>query len=279
MKEKLLTPFAPVLVESTRSIGYSFESALADILDNSVGNSSKNIWVNFSSEDAPLLAVVDDGSGMSEIELESAMRYGSKSSLETRDPKDLGRFGLGLKMASMSQCRKLTVITKKDSEINAACWDLDFINEKGNWIIKKFDTKEIKKFHCIDELMRLKSGTIVIWELFDRMSSSSVNKRKIFDEKIELARDHIALVFHRFIDPDVIGQGVSFFFNGVKVVGYDPFLVSNPATQPLPEEIIKINNEAIKIKPYVLPGVSRKLCFFIGNCQNNLFFRQISQLI
>lgn len=92
MKSKIVLPYAPILVESTRSIGYSFESALADIIDNSLGKSATEINVIFSSKDPQLVAVIDNGMGMSEDELESAMRYGSKSSLDVRDKDDLGRF-------------------------------------------------------------------------------------------------------------------------------------------------------------------------------------------
>ena len=127
MQETVLLPFAPILVESTRSIGYTFEAALADIIDNSIGKNATEIRVMYSSIAPQFVAIIDNACGMSSAEPETAMRYGSRSSLETRDKDDLGRFGLGLKTASMSQCRKLTVISKKDGEINAACWDLDVV--------------------------------------------------------------------------------------------------------------------------------------------------------
>lgn len=143
MKDELLLPFAPILVESTRSIGYSFESALADIIDNSIGKGATNIDVMFDSNYPQYIAVIDDAEGMSKEELTTAMRYGSKSSLDVRDAKDLGRFGLGLKTASLSQCRKLTVITKQNRTFNAAQWDLDHIIEVGNWALKRFTKTEI----------------------------------------------------------------------------------------------------------------------------------------
>ena len=93
MKSKIVLPYAPILVESTRSIGYSFETALADIIDNSIGKEADEVRVNFSSKDPQFVAILDNGTGMSEGELESAMRYGSKSSLDARDKDDLGRFG------------------------------------------------------------------------------------------------------------------------------------------------------------------------------------------
>ena len=113
MEKKIVVPYAPILVESTRSIGYSFEAAVADIIDNSISASAREIRVCFSSQDPQWLCIEDNGWGMTAEELEIAMRYGSQSSHDVRRRDDLGRFGLGLKMASLSQCRKLTVLTKR----------------------------------------------------------------------------------------------------------------------------------------------------------------------
>ena len=113
MENRIVSPDAAILVESTRSIGYSFEAALADIIDNSVAKDARNIYVSFDSNEPRYIAIVDDGLGMDLDELINAMKYGSKSITSIRDKHDLGRFGLGLKMASLSQCRKLTVMTKK----------------------------------------------------------------------------------------------------------------------------------------------------------------------
>ena len=125
MLESIMTPFAPTLVESTRSIGYSFESALADIIDNSISANAKNIEINFTAYETPYLVVIDDGCGMTTDELKQSMRYGSKNPKDIREQNDLGRFGLGMKMASLSQCRKLTVVSKKMGTIQACKWDLD----------------------------------------------------------------------------------------------------------------------------------------------------------
>ncbi len=253
MKDIILPPYAPIIVESTRSVGHSFETALADIIDNSIGRGAREINVNFQSIDNPYVAIIDNACGMDEKELVAAMRYGSKSSLEVRDEYDLGRFGLGLKLASLSQCRKLTVVTKKDGIISSARWDLDYVVEKGDWVLLCLEDEEIDKLHHIDILRKQDSGTIVIWEDFDRLFNGSTQPQKLFDEKIEIARSHVALVFHRFlgaVNPKKI------FFNNDKVEAIDPFLESNPATQPLPEQDLTINNSIIKVKPFVLPYAS-----------------------
>lgn len=257
MKSKIVLPYAPILVESTRSIGYSFESALADIIDNSLGKGATDINVFFSSMYPQYVAVVDNGVGMTEEELEAAMRYGSKSSLDIRDQDDLGRFGLGLKTASLSQCRKLTVITKKDGTINAACWDLDHIIEKCDWSLLCFAGKEARSLPFADKIASYDSGTVVVWQIFDRITDSAANIQKVFDEKIEHARNHVALVFHRFLDNDIINKRIKIAFNNAPVEPIDPFLTSNPATQPLTEQTIRIDGSAIKVKPYILPYASK----------------------
>ena len=257
MKSKIVLPYAPILVESTRSIGYSFESALADIIDNSLGKNASNIDVYFSSKDPQFVAVVDNGVGMTAEELESAMRYGSKSSLEVRDKDDLGCFGLGLKTASLSQCRKLTVITKKEEHYYAACWDLDHIIQEKDWSLIWYSSEEARKLQHADYLKDYDSGTIVIWQEFDRIVNGAANPQKVFDEKIERARSHVALVFHRYMDNEVIGNRVRIFFNNGPVEPVDPFLTTNPATQPLSEQTLRIDDSIIRVKPYILPFASK----------------------
>lgn len=260
MRKKIVLPYAPILVESTRSIGYSFEAALADIIDNSVGKGAKNVDINFDSKSPQYVAVIDDACGMTGTELESAMRYGSRSSLDVRDTQDLGRFGLGLKMASFSQCRKLTVITRKNGIISAAQWDLDYIKETGEWSLLWLDSSEIDKLRFVDVLKSRKSGTIVIWENFDRIACGAVNSRDIenaFGEKISFAMDHISLVFHRFIENKKSPKNITIRFNNSVIQPIDPFLRNHPATQPLKEEKFSINGSEIAVKPYILPYFSK----------------------
>lgn len=257
MKSKIVLPYAPILVESTRSIGYSFESALSDIIDNSLGKKATEINIFFSSKDPQYVAIIDNGTGMTEEELESAMRYGSKSSLEERDKDDLGRFGLGLKMASLSQCRKLTVITKKNRKYNASCWDLDHIIDEQNWALICYSGKEAERLPFASKLETYDSGTVVVWQIFDRIADESANVQKAFDERIERARNHVALVFHRYMDNENIKSRVKICFNNVPVEPIDPFLTTNPATQPLTEQTLRIDGSIIKVKPYILPYVSK----------------------
>lgn len=257
VKDLILPPYAPNLVESTRSIGYSFETALADIIDNSISNFANRVDVKFSSTDIPYVAIIDNGIGMSTAELEKAMRYGSSSSLEEREQTDLGRFGLGLKMASMSQCRKLTVISKQQGKFSAATWDLDYIHQTENWSLKRYEQEAIANLRFSSTLETYDSGTIVLWENLDRISETPKDFNKEFNEKLNFSDKHLALVFHRFLEKKLFKQHFELFFNNRKVEPVDPYLLSNRATQQLEEETLFIDQIPIKITPYITPYISK----------------------
>lgn len=257
MQEKIVMPYAPILVESTRSIGYSFEAAVADIIDNSISASATEVRICFSSRDPQWLCIEDNGWGMTSVELENAMRYGSQSSTNVRRKDDLGRFGLGLKMASLSQCRKVTVMTKKDGVTCAACWDLDYIIQQKNWSLQFYSEEELEDMLGYLYLKLKDSGTVVTWERFDRLKQGAAQITKAFDEKIELTRKHISLVFHRFLNDENPKSRIMMYFNGEVVKGIDPFLTKHPATQPLSEQVLRIASEEIRVKPYVLPYISK----------------------
>src|SRR5688572_21674755 len=112
------------LIESMRAVGYTTEAAIADLLDNSISAGARSIHVKYDASGDAFVAILDDGRGMTPVELTDAMRHGSSNPSDRRGDDDLGRFGLGLKTASLSQCRKLTVVSKKNGMISARCWDL-----------------------------------------------------------------------------------------------------------------------------------------------------------
>lgn len=248
MKEKECVPFAPSLTESMRSIGYSFKSAIADLLDNSISAGAKHIRLFTEPSSDPWLIIFDDGCGMTDEELYEAMRYGSSDPTKERDPNDLGRFGLGMKSASLSQCRRFTVVSKKNGKISGYSWDLDYVIEKGKWALKQFDEDEISRFPRIDMIDHVNHGTYIILEDFDRIKEGASNYQASFDRCISEMQDHISLVFHRFIN-----DGLSFEFNGAKIEGRDPFLSESNATQKKKEVSINIDGKQVKMKVFILP--------------------------
>lgn len=260
METIVLIPFAPILVESTRSIGYSFESAVADIVDNSVSANAKNVWVDFkNNNEHPYVAILDDGFGMTEDELINSMRYGSKSSKEVRSENDLGRFGLGLKMASMSQCRQLTVFSKKNNKCSGARWDLDHIIKSNDWSLIKMSKSDVEStlIDMVEKLNEIHSGTVIIWQKFDRVSNVTNNLQKTLDKKLDITSEHISLVFHRYLNPENPKRKLNIFFNERRLEGYDPFLLDNPATQKYPDQFITIEKKKIPVKYFILPYESK----------------------
>ncbi len=252
MYEQNCVPFAPSLIESMRSLGYSFSSAIADLIDNSISAKADEISILSEPSADPWMVIFDNGCGMSEDELYEAMRYGSKNPLDKRDSDDLGRFGLGLKAASLSQCRRLVVVSKKNNKISAYSWDLDFVIEKGEWVLKCFSDEEIKGYVYIEMLDKVRTGTYILLENFDRVKESTANINTTFNKNLNDMENHIALVFHRFIE-----EGLTIKLNGVKIEGHDPFLSTNPATQKKRESFFYVNNEKITLKPFVLPHLSK----------------------
>ena len=137
-------------------------------------------------------------------ELIEAMRWGSKDPLITRDKNDLGRFGLGLKSASLSQCRKLTVISKKDNILKSMSWDLDVLRMTGEWNIVENDIDVIRDHYNIEKLYNSNSGTTIIWENFDKFEAGNLDSTRTIENALDYACDYLSLVFHMFLNENVI---------------------------------------------------------------------------
>lgn len=255
MSEKIKnTPSPDILMNSMRSIGYSFETALADILDNSISANAKNIYISSPiNDDKYFVTILDDGDGMSDEELFNAMKYGSCK--EFYGEKDLGRFGLGLKSASLSQCRILTVVSKKENTLNAYQWDLDKVIESKEWNCLKLDNNEIDEIININYLKEVENGTLVVWENFDIGFKKYNGKvRDYLSDEIDFAEEHIRLVFHRFLSNTF--KPLKIFINNRLIEPIDPFLESNSKTDSQNVKDLNVNGSIIKIQPFVLPHQS-----------------------
>jgi len=252
-----VSPKPGILVHSLRAFGYKLTTAIADILDNSIAASAKNVWIDFVWRGTnSSVTIIDDGCGMTSAELTEAMRLGTISPLEDRDKKDLGRFGLGLKTASFSQCRRLIVSSKTNGgKDSLRCWDLDFITERASWSLLTYAPYD--SLFPEDGLDNVKSGTIVHWEKLDRLSSESSSNpesaERDFFALVENVERHLSMVFHRFIE----NGGLSIRINGRRIVEWNPYLETSDATQRLPEETIHFRGEQLKIIPFVLPHHSK----------------------
>ena len=190
-----------------RDLGYSLETAVADLLDNSISAEATEIRIFCDlTQPSPVLAVIDNGKGMNADELVEAMRYGSSGPAEQRLPGDLGRFGLGLKTASLSQCRCLTVVSAQNNVMHSAEWDLNLIDEKDEWLILVLDEDEIGKLPFVNMLG--KNGTLILWRDLDRLLEdvTGPKQHEVINEKLDALGKHLSLVFHRYLSGEIRGR-------------------------------------------------------------------------
>lgn len=220
-------PRAMAMLESLRGLGYSTGAALADIIDNSVSAGAAEVRIDFAWDGSKSrITVLDDGRGMDDAELESAMRLGDKNPLDSRAAHDLGRFGMGLKTASFSQCRRLTVASVKKGTASCLRWDLDELaaDPDGGWLLFEGPAQGSKPF--IAGLKGKKAGTVVLWESMDRVVTSGYTSDD-FHDLIDTVESHLAMVFHRLL------QGprakLKLLINGRAVAPWDPFMTGHPA--------------------------------------------------
>ncbi len=192
-----------------RSMGYSPHTAIADLVDNSIAANARNVQVELSPagfENIGWLRIEDDGQGMDAAELVNAMRWGGAGPLSSRNPNDLGRFGLGLKTASVSLGRRLTVVSRKNRRVSAARWDLDHIYKCGSWeLLEGVDQEDEKLLEgsALGVAKGNQAGTIVLVTKIDRLRidghselQRQANKTALFTR----IKDHLGLVFHRFLE-------------------------------------------------------------------------------
>lgn len=251
MKSIRAAPSASSLIESMRDLGYSLETALADVIDNSITAGASVVDIRVDSGSHPRIAVIDNGCGMQWEQLIEAMRPGSRSPLEARAPADLGRFGLGLKTASFSQCRRLTVVTRQNGETHAAIWDLQHVAAADDWELQvPSDTANIPWMDCLPE-----TGTLVLWEDLDRLIENQDSHRSLqhFIDRVDDARSHLELVFHRFLSGEPGHRKTVIRLNDRPLEGRDPFHQGHPATVIGPLETIKMGTHAVRIQAFTLP--------------------------
>lgn len=252
MKMKSCPPQASAMIESLRGMGYTIGSAIADVIDNSISAGAGIVRLDFGwSGEKSFIRISDNGHGLTAEELDQAMVLGSTNPLKSRSSDDLGRFGMGLKTASLSQCRRLTVASRASEEVNYRCWDLDVLATSiaGEW------TLLLEPFASSRDLCRdaLEDGfsTTILWEGLDRVVTPGFQE-KDFLVLIDEVERHLAMTFHRFLE----GQNprIRLHINGStqneRVRPWDPFMRSHDATMATPVEIL---HGGVAVQGYVLP--------------------------
>jgi hypothetical protein len=243
------------MLGSLRAIGYSFDAALADIVDNSVAAGASAVDVQFRTQERLYVAIVDDGHGMSPDMLIEAMRHGGVGPDQERSATDLGRFGLGLKTASLSQCRRLVVVTSADGVVSGAVWDLDRIDVTKQWTLGILGPEEIARVPHVDQLKSTGKGTIVLWEKFDRALAGETAPDRALGDLMDRGRTHLGLAFHRYLGGQESGPRLRISINNSPVAPADPFLSSRSTR--LPAESLTVDGQTVSFQAYILPHMSK----------------------
>lgn len=248
LKTASAVPGAAAMIETFRAIGYSLETAVADIVDNSISAAAGNIWINrIWKGGESIITIKDDGYGMSGDEIIQAMRPGAQNPLTVRPETDLGRFGLGLKTASFSQCRTLSVMSKvKERKVEYWTWSLDHVAQCDRWELVYWLPDGFET-----ELDDMESGTVVIWTDLDRIiplttKVDNENAKRKFSEAFDRAKRHLSMTYHRYLE----NKSITIHWGGHKIEPWNPFCPAESKVQVMPAEQI---GEQVTIKGYVLP--------------------------
>ena len=259
MKYSEVAPSAARLTSSLRDVGYDFVSAIADLIDNSISADATDVRVEieFAGWDSAIY-VADNGSGLNPRGMIEALRFGSRRTYESGQ---LGRYGLGLKTASLSQARSVTVVSRP-AERKRAFWrslDLDLIAELDEWVLA--ENPRDRAIARSEKMLGTGTGTVVIWQNLDRVlppsgADSGWAKRR-FETLVDKTKRHLAVVFHRFLTGENKAPRINIRVNGEKVRPWDPFVRREPGTQQLPAQNFELENATgvgvVELRRYILP--------------------------
>lgn len=256
-----VVPSAKRLMRSLRDVGYDFVHAVADLVDNSISAGAKSICIQmeFDGSDS-WVRIADDGTGMSGYEITEAMRFGSERDYGA---EDLGRFGLGLKTASLSQCTKISVASrtgKRDSTVEGRLWDLSHVEATNKWQVLKLSHSNMD--NRLSQPLEHSRGTVVLWEQIDRALGYKVlwgeRAKKGFLKLTDDLYHHLAMVFNRFLSGEAYkSRKIGIALNGLNIHPWDPFARNETGTKVLERHEFEVFGDrglgTVLYEPYVLP--------------------------
>lgn len=259
MTYDIAAPEPAGMVASLSSLGYSLPAAVADLIDNSVSADARNIDVEFTwaGRDS-WIAVVDDGRGMSIQELVTAMTVAARGPATSRASTDLGRFGVGLKSASFSQSRRLSVATATAGDWHVRTWDLDVVEETGEW--RLLHGADVDTTTVLDRLRSATDhGTIVLWRRLNGYHGGDVSEedertQRQFYAEAARTESHLAMVFARFLTGS---HRRNLRVSGSTVEPWDPFMSNHPSVQRLPTENLPLAGGSARVEAFILPSAHR----------------------
>lgn len=262
-----VTPNPEYLIKSISEQGYSFEAAIADLIDNSISAGADKIEILIDTESEPFkLFLADNGCGMSESQLKDCMKFPSKSPDANREDSDLGRFGLGMKTASFSQTRKFTTISRSRGERHfyARTWDLELLkNNKWNLLINSAeDINNSLELYSnisqsrINEFPDFDPNTVIVWEGLYKFEQylEEKNRESALYKEIDKISEHLSLVFHRFMEKQ--DNKLQIRINNQLLKPFNPFPIKENDFRSLEFRKRKFGDDSIRIEGFILPSRS-----------------------
>lgn len=239
-------------LESMKSSGYSFNSALADIIDNSIDANANIIDIEIDIDKMQVL-ILDNGNGMSFEQMVEALKLGSASSKKNND---LGKYGFGLKSASFSQCNVITVASKNGITSNEITFDINKSIEEDEWIAERTSNYL--------EQIEYNAGTLVVWSDLYRLGNTYEEKKERMIEILSKLKIFLSKTFYMLINDNDLMLRI----NGIEVKPESPFYEESPATKIIHSDRFPFGNEEIYVKAYDISAVKRR------NTENNYLEEQ-----
>ena len=254
-------------IESLGALGYTLESAIADLVDNSIDADAHAVNINFHwSGPNSYITVADDGHGMTEAELQTAMAIAARGPRTYRSAAELGRFGMGLKTASFSQASRLSVWTRplESEQPTVRVWDLEHVVNAGEWQLLHQADDAGEKILAHESTHLSGPGTVVLWQrlskLVDELAElDDEDSHRQFLEAVARVEAHLAMTFGRFLPGGrhTGARPLQIRINGAEVKAWDPFLQWHGSTLTRPIERLQVEGQAVTLQPFVLPPKRR----------------------
>lgn len=258
---QLCRPNPQYLIKSIAEQGYSLETAFADLIDNSISAECRDIEILTDTTNGFTVFITDNGIGMDKQRLIESLSIPSSDLDNERSLKDLGRFGLGLKTASFSQTRNLTVLSKKegDKKYNGFSWDVEYLKKTKDWTLKVLTDDEInillRTYHTasdthLNKFENFIPNTLVIWQGLFKYENYLQEQNKIKALNSDLSdnvEEYLSISFHRFIS-----RGLKIRLNNRILKEFNPFPEVESIIK-LPKRLGYISNSSIKFEGFVIP--------------------------
>lgn len=267
---KTLAP-DPSLVKSLGA-NHTLSSAVADLIDNSVDAGATRVVVRLliSKDHLVQVEVVDNGSGMSSDEIDTAMTIGRGREYM---PADVGHFGLGLKSASLGFCDVLTVwSTKRNANpVGRRIRSDDYANDFSCEVLSTAVASGYSDARAT--IVGRKTGTTVIWnDVKAYRGNSAEEARSWLAERTGTLRAHLGVTYHRLladgrlaielVEDDLAHADGAI---GIPIVAVDPFGYRSSGHPGYPKRLVAtVGENRVSMACHIWPAKSDLTGFRIG---------------